>query len=182
MNRFKISGRFLPSPQGEDPFARWIKKYGKARHVRDLVCAGGNDALKGKLSGLARAFLDGHLKIFMAQIDALEKEGLPDGVFEAMEAAFYIGQASAATRFSKEVPRVAVGHAQAEHRKKIAPRTAELRDAVREAMSKSAAKATRGIKYAGQLEPEVSKIVGRKVSPDQIRNYVRDIKDSESSE
>jgi hypothetical protein len=110
MNRFKISGRFLPSPQGEDPFARWIKKYGKARHVRDLVCAGGNDALKGKLSGLARAFLDGHLKIFMAQIDALEKEGLPDGVFEAMEAA----------------------------------------------------KATRGIKYAGQLEPEVSKIVGRK--------------------
>ena len=78
MNR-KLTHRFPAPLQGADQFARWIEEYGKARHVRDLVSAGANDALKGTLSGLARCLLKDHLKVFTYQIDALEKDGLPDG-------------------------------------------------------------------------------------------------------
>jgi hypothetical protein len=103
MNR-KITHHFPVPLQGADQFARWVEEYGKARHVRDLVYAGANDALKGTLSDLARALLKDHLKVFTNQIDALEKGGLPDGVFAAIEAAFHIGESMAATRFRKEVP------------------------------------------------------------------------------
>jgi hypothetical protein len=51
MNR-KITHHFPVPLQGADQFARWVEEYGKARHVRDLVYAGANDALKGTLSDL----------------------------------------------------------------------------------------------------------------------------------
>jgi hypothetical protein len=168
MNR-KITHHFPTPLKGADHFARWIEEYGKARHVRDLVYAGTNDALKGTLSDLARALLKDRLKVFTDQIDALEKDGLPDGVFAAIEAAFHIGESMAATRFRKEVPPIHMKNDHPAHaRKKRAERPKPpnaTEAAVRAAMG---ARTTISLGGAHLIKGKVDKIAGRDVPANTI--------------
>jgi hypothetical protein len=152
----------------------WMKR----QDVRGHVLAGAKYAMKQRLPPLARTTLESQRANFIKAFDAIE-ENAQDEIFAAIELAFHIGRRAQSLLALKEVPRASIRHAQAQNRKNTAPRTAKIREVVREAMSKKPAKHRRGLQYARRLEHEVNEAMGRKYSADQIRNYAREIDDSE---
>lgn len=162
----------------ETIFDRMLAERGKRGWVRDQVMAGARDARKGKHALGARSFVEHYAAEFIKNFDFLD-EGTPEAVFAAVEAAFHLGQAMAATRFSKGVPLVQAAIAQRGRADKAAPRKAAERDAVRAVMKRSQHRAAISEKYARLIEVDVFKELGRRLSFSAIKRYVGDISKEE---
>lgn len=161
----------------ETIFDRMLAERGKRGWVRDQVMAGASDARKGKHDLGARSFVEHYAAEFIKNFNSLD-EGTPEAVFAAVEAAFHLGHAMAATRFSKEVPHVQATIAQRGRADKAAPRKTAERDAVRAVMKRSQHRAI-SEKYARLIEDDVFKELGRRLSVSAIKRYVGDIRREE---
>src|ERR1700677_1228211 len=144
--------------EGLEFFERRIAKYGKPRYLRERVLQAAREAGEGDLTPFAMGFLNGHREEFIKRFDALEKEGLPEGVLELIEAAFHIGEAMAAVRCRKEVPAIQTENGRGSNRKRAAELRTVLRKAILECVDGDP---TRLASPEGKIRPARKEVLAR---------------------
>jgi hypothetical protein len=168
-----------------NPFAPWEADQSKVSLLRDRVLIAATEARKGKLGGVARAFLEHYIKVFNKKSRRVRKRRIAARSFRGDRSRFLYQWLCGGSAVPKEVPIVhmrdlAAGAREQRAKKPSPQKVTDKLNAVRGAMKASNIEPTRGIKYARQIQPEVQRLLGQQISDDSVRGYVRKILDEKN--